>query len=174
MSDGNIKPKLISVPFKAESKNGTVHYYGIAKFSFAGIVIEFESKIFGLVSSEVKEIQVALNEIFDIRFRKGIYKFFAQIQLRLKNFHKTSELPNKDGKVNLKIKREDFELAQKAVEQTLRYMNGVSDAALQETNDANEQLPPAQISVNELFDTEKLENENSRKTNKLDKGTRKS
>ncbi len=50
-------------------------------------------------------------------------------------------------------------------------MSGDNPPALQSSNDSNEQLPPAQTSVNELFDTEKLEAEDLRKTNKLDRNT---
>ena len=118
----------------------------------------------------VKEVRVALDEILDIKFRTGIYKFFAQIQLRLKNFTKLSQLPNYSGKVKLKIKREDFELAQAAVAQTLRYLSAGDNLVLPDGDNSNEQLPPAQVSVNELFDTEKLETKNpSRETNKLGK-----
>jgi hypothetical protein len=169
MNIGKIKPQFVSVPFSASSANGMTEYNGIAKFSPAGIVIEFESKLLGLVGGEVKEVRVTLDEILTIRFRKGIYKFFAQIQLRLKNYTKISQLPNNSGQVKLNIKREDFELAQKAVEQTLQFINGYDSQALRESNDSNEQLPPAQTSVNELFDTEKLEAGDLRETNKLGK-----
>ncbi len=172
MSDQKIKPKFITVPFKAESPNGMMHYHGIAKFSFAGIVIEYEPKILGLVGGEVKEVQIALDEIFDIRFRKGVYKFFGQIQLRLNNYQKISQLPNNDGKVKLGIKREYYELAKEAVEQTLQYMKGDSAPALESADDSEKHLPPVQTSVNELFDTEKLESNELRKTDKLDKDTR--
>lgn len=168
MVEGKIKPNLLTVPFKAESPNGVVYYNGIAKFSFAGIVIEYESKVLGLVGGEVREVRVALDEIFDIRFRKGIYKFFAQIQLRLKNYQKISRLPNSNGKIKLKIKREDYELAEKAVEQTLQYIKGHSPESLASADDSEKQLPPAPTSVNELFDTEKLETGDLRKTSGLD------
>jgi hypothetical protein len=170
MNDKIIKPQLVNVPFKASSANGMTEYHGIAKFSSAGIVFEFESKLLGLVGGEVKEVRVALEEIFDIKFRKGIYKFFTQIQLRLKNFTKVSQLPNDSGKVKLNIKREDFELAHKAVEQTLQCLNGDQTFALPENDDSPAQLP-APTSVKELFDTDKLTDKNSRETNRFDKNT---
>jgi hypothetical protein len=162
-----MKSGFISVPFKAKSSNGLKEYNGLAKFSPAGIVFEFESKFLGLIGSEVKEVRISLDEILDIRFRKGIYRFFAQIQLRLKNFTKLSELPNESGKVKLNIKREDFYLAQDAVAQILQIMSGVDPKTLETTNDNIEQLPPPQTSVNELFDTKKLENKDTKETNKL-------
>jgi hypothetical protein len=171
MNDKITKSQLVNVPFNASSANGMTEYHGIAKFSPAGIVFEFESKLLGLVGGDVKEVRVALEEIFDIRFRKGIYKFFAQIQLRLKNYTKISQLPNESGKVKLNIKREDYDLARAAVEQTLRCLSGNQTPALTESNDSPEQLPPVQTTVNELFDSEKLTNKNSRETNRFDKNT---
>ena len=141
MNDQKIKPQFISVPFKASSPNGTTEYNGIAKFSPAGIVVEFESKFLGLIGGEIKEIRIALDEILDIRFRRGIYGFFAQIQFRLRNFIKLSELPNNGGKVKLKIKREDFEIAQKAVASLQKDLTG-----------QREFLPPAHTPVSRLFD----------------------
>jgi len=151
MNGQKIKPQFISVPFKADSPNGITAYNGIAKFSPAGIVVEFESKFLGLIDGETKEIQIALDEILDIRFRKGIYKFFAQIQLRLQNFAKLRELPNDSGKVKLKIKREDFDLAQEAVSKFQNILNGHPAS-----------LPPTNIPYTSLFD--KSEDE----TKKLD------
>lgn len=145
MNDKKIKPQFISVPFKASSPNGMTEYNGIAKFSPAGIVVEFESKLLGLIGGEVKEVQVALDEILDIRFRKGIYKFFAQIQFRLQNFTKLSELPNNGGKVKLKIKREDYELAQRAVAQLQIDLNG------------QRELPPSAHAPVSLFDESEYE-----------------
>lgn len=162
-----MKSFFISIPFKADSNQGLSQSNGVAKFSAAGIVLEFESKVLGFIGGEVKEVRVSLDEILDIKFRKGFSKFFASIQLRLKTFAKFVELPNENGKVTLKIKREDFETAQKAVEQTLQFMNGTGSQILTEGSDAGKQLPPVQISVNELFDTERLEPGNANETKKL-------
>lgn len=156
MNDQTIKPKFITVPFKADSPNGMMSYRGIAKFSFAGIVIEYESKVLDMIGGEVKEVQIALDEIFDIRFRKGFYKFFGQIQIRLTNYKKISELPNKDGKIKLNIKRENYELAREAVEQMMRYIKSGDPASLESADESDKYLPPVKTSVNELFDTEKL------------------
>ena len=158
---------FISVPFKAQSPNGLSEYNGIAKFSPAGIVIEFEGKLLGLFGGEVKELRLSLDELRDIKFRKGLFKFFAKIQIRVESLAKISALPNEGGKLNLKIKREDFDLALEAVEQTQRFINGDIPAELESRNKTHEPLPPPKTSVNELFDTEKLDTENSRETNKL-------
>jgi len=127
-----------SVPFKTES--GLSQIDGIAKFSTAGIVLEFEAKFIGLIKGGVKEIRIPLEEILDIKFKKGFFKAGASIQIRLKNYTKLSELPSQDGKLSLKIKREDFDLAREAV--------GRLDKDLA---DHNASLPPTQTSVSELF-----------------------
>ncbi len=145
-------PQFISVPFKASSPNGLLEYNGIAKFSSAGIVVEFESKVFGLIGGEVKEVRIALDEILNIKFRKGLVKFFAQIKISLQNFTKVSELPNHSGKVKLKIKREDFELAEAAVEQTTQFINEMNMQISSTENDPVEQLPPMHTPVSRLFD----------------------
>ncbi len=141
-------------------ESGLSEIDGIAKFSAAGIVLEFESKFLGFIKSGVKENRIGLDEIMDLNFRKGFFKIGTKIEIRMKSFSRLSELPNNGGKVTLKIKRQDFELAQNAAGQTKRYLAEV-----------NAQLPPAQVSVGELFDTAKLEgetSENPRETNKLE------
>lgn len=128
-----------SVPFKAE--RGLSEINGIGKFSSAGVVLEFESKLLGMFGSGVKEIRISLEEILDVKFRKGLFKTGARIQIRLKNFSKMSELPSEDGKIKLKIKREDFDLARKAVEKLEKDL---------EDHRAGE--PPPQTRVSSLFE----------------------
>jgi hypothetical protein len=135
MSNAN----FISVPFKTES--GLSQIDGIGKFSSAGIVLEFESKLFGIIKNGVKESRIALDEILDIRFRKGFFKFAAKIEIRLKSFTQLSELPNKDGKVTLKLKRDDFERAAEAV---LKLQKNLTVH--------RESLPPAHTPVSRLFE----------------------
>ena len=143
---------FISVPFKAES--GLSQYDGMGKFSPAGIVLEFESKFLWMIKSGVQENRIAADEILDIKFRKGFFRLGAKIEIRLKNFAKLAELPSRDGKLTLKIKREDFELAKEAVERLQKAML---------EHQAN--LPPAHTPISVLFDeseaeTQKLEEKN--------------
>jgi len=137
MSNAN----FISVPFKTES--GLSQIDGIGKFSSAGIVLEFESKLFGIIKNGVKESRIALDEILDIRFRKGFFKYAAKIEIRLKSFAQLSELPNNDGKVTLKLKRADFGRAAEAV---LKLQKNLTEH--------RESLPPAHTPVSRLFDDE--------------------
>lgn len=130
---------FISVPFKTES--GMSYIDGIGKFSPAGVVLEFESKLFGIIKNGVKELRIAKEEILDIKFRKGFFKYGAKIEIRLKSFARLSEMPNNDGKITLKIKREDFERAREAVEKLNK-----------ELTEHREQLPPTHTPVSRLFD----------------------
>jgi hypothetical protein len=134
-----MNPTFTSVPFKTES--GLSQIDGIAKFSSAGIVLEFESKFFGLIKGGIKEMRVGIDEILDVKFKKGFFKAGAKIQIRLKNFTRLTELPSQDGKLTLKIKREDFDLAKEAV-----------DSFTKDLDDHNVSQPPVRTSVSDLFD----------------------
>lgn len=135
-----MNPGFTSVPFKTESAHGFKTVNGIAKFSSAGIVLEFESKLFGVIGGGVKEVRLPMAEILDIKFRKGFFKYGASIVVRTRTFAKLAELPNNDGKLTLKIVRDDFDRAGSAVEHLQR------DLTRHEA-----ELPPPQTSVSHLF-----------------------
>jgi hypothetical protein len=99
-----------SIAFKTET-----NINGIGKFSSAGIVIEFESKLFGIIKNGVKEVRLSLEEILDVKFKKGFFKTGAKIEIRLNNFAKLTELPNRNGRIVLRIVREDYDEAGRAV-----------------------------------------------------------
>lgn len=133
-----------SVPFKTES--GLSQVAGMGKFSSAGIVLEFESKLFGIIKSGVNEVRIALAEILDVKFRKGFFRYGAKIEIRLKDFSKQSKIPSSDGKITLKIKRDDFERARGAVETLQKNLS-----------EHQESLPPPQMPVRSLFDESEAE-----------------
>ncbi len=135
-----------SVPFKTESSHGLTTVNGVAKFSPAGIVLEFESKLFGIITRGVKEARLPLAEILDVKFRKGLFRRGAKIEIRTRTFTKLAELPNNDGKLTLKLVRDDFERAKEAVEHLQKDL-----ASLQES------LPPPQTPVSQLFQDESEE-----------------
>jgi hypothetical protein len=127
-----------SVPFKTESGLSSVN--GIAKFSSAGIVLEFESKLFGILGGGVKEVRLPLTELLDVKFKKGFMKRGAKVEVRTRTFTKLSELPNKDGKLTLKLVPDDFDRAQEAVTQIQKDLAGHID-----------ELSPPQTPVSSLF-----------------------
>ncbi len=135
-----------SVPFKTDSGLSSVN--GVAKFSSAGIVFEFESKLFGLISDGVKEVRLSAGDILDIKFRKGIFKRGAKIEIRTKSMSTLVELPNSDGKMTLKITPDDHNRASEAVEKLQK------DLAYRA-----ESLPPAHTPVSILFDPSEDETE---------------
>jgi len=139
------------IHFKAE---GWPNYAnGIAKFSAAGIILEFESKFLGIFSNGVKEVRVSLADIHSVKFRGGFLKVGARIVLRLNSIAKSTKLPNDNGKIVLKIPRDDAEHAREAIAKLEKDM---SETAAQ--------LPPPQASVSELF----LDPATEKETQKLD------
>ena len=145
-----------SVPFKTESEHGLTSVNGVAKFSSAGVVLEFESKLFGLIGGGVKEVRLPKDEILDVKFKKGFFKRLAKIEIRMKSFGKLAELPTTNGKLTLKLVHDDFDRGQSAVEQLQK------DLATYEAT-----LPPPRTPVAELF-VEESEDE----TRELIKGDR--
>ncbi len=135
---------FISVPFKMD--DNFTQIAGVGKFSAAGIVLEYEGKIFGIIKSGVKESRIALDDILDIKFRKGVFRIGAKIEIRLKSFTKLSEMPNKDGKISLKIARDDFERAIEAVGKLQK-----------DFGEHQAHLPPPQTPVSRLFSGDELE-----------------
>jgi hypothetical protein len=130
---------FISVPFKNEAGMSSTN--GVAKFSSAGIVLEFESKFLGLISKGVKEQRLRIEDLLDVKFKKGIMKRGAKIEVRLKSFAKLTELPNQEGKLILKIAVDDWDRARDAIDRLQKDM--------QETA---AQLPPTHTPVSVLFD----------------------
>jgi hypothetical protein len=128
-----------TIPFKTDSGMSTVN--GAAKFSNAGIIVEFESKLFGLISNGVKEARLPVDELLSIKFKKGVLKRGAKIEIRLKSFTRLSELPNTEGKVILKIFPDDFEAARDAVERLQKAMA-----------EHTASLPPPHPPLRSLFD----------------------
>lgn len=134
-----MQQSFISVPFKIDDNFSQIA--GVGKFSGAGIVLEYEGKIFGIIKSGIKESRIALEEILDVKFKKGIFKRGAKIEIRLKSLAKLKEVPNRDGKITLKLERGDYERASEAV------------AKLQkDLNEFQETQPPTRTPVSRLFE----------------------
>ena len=129
-----------SVPFKTETHHGFASINGVAKFSSAGIVLEFESKLLGLIGGGVKEVRIHKDDILDVKFKKGVFKRGAKIDIRTKTYAKLAELPNNDCKLTLNIGRDDFERAQESVVQLQKDLTEYA-----------EQLAPPQTPVSSLF-----------------------
>ncbi len=108
-----IEKGFISIPFKIEGAHGGFSVVnGMAKISRAGVVLEFEAKIFGMMKTGIKEVRVALAEIETVEVSR---KFFRhRLEIRLNNFKTISEIPNKDGRIVLQISKADRERAEKA------------------------------------------------------------
>jgi hypothetical protein len=139
-----------SIPFKTNTHSGFVQVIGVAKFSSAGIVLEFESKLLAMLRVGIKESRLPIEEILDVKFKKGVFKRGAKIDIRTKSFARLTELPSHDGKLRLEIQAEDFERSRDAVERLEKDMASFAAS-----------LPPAHTSVSVLFD------ESENETNEL-------
>ncbi|MEZ5424699.1 MAG: hypothetical protein R2747_00415 [Pyrinomonadaceae bacterium] len=137
---------FISVPFKIESNSGLSQAEGLAKFSSAGIVLEFETKFLGLINTGVKESRLPLEEITEIKFKKGLFKIGTKIEIWMSTFQRLREVPNQNGKIVLKIPRDQHEKAREAVETLQRDLDKYQES-----------LPPPQIPVRSLFGDDESE-----------------
>ncbi|MFN0276974.1 MAG: hypothetical protein ACKVRN_00065 [Pyrinomonadaceae bacterium] len=141
-----------SVPFKTETHHGLSSINGVAKFSSAGIVLEFESKLFGLIAGGVKEVRLAVADILDVKFKKGVLRRSAKIEIRTTTVTKLAELPNDGGKLILKVVADDIERASDAVTKLQKDMS--AEAA---------SVPPSHTPVSVLFDESEDETQKLRR-----------
>ena len=109
-----MQANFITIPFKIEGAHGGFSVVnGMAKISRAGIVLEFEAKIFGMMKTGIKEVRVQLKEIEEARLKK---KFFRHtLEIWLNNFKTLSEIPNKEGRIILQISKDDRPRAAEAI-----------------------------------------------------------
>lgn len=136
---------FITIPIKID--DGFSQINGIGKFSSAGIVLEFETKLFGIIKMGVKEKRVPLAEIERIKLNKKWFK--TTLEIWVNNFTTLSEIPNKDGRIILHITKEDRPQAEESV------------ILLEKSvNKRKEEMPPPRTPVSSLF-------EDDEKTNKL-------
>ena len=82
-----------------------------------------------------------LEELLDVKFRKGMFKRGAKIEIRMSSFSTLAQLPNKEGKLTLKLEADDFDRARDAV-----------DKLNKDLADHRSSLPPTHTSVSSLFD----------------------
>lgn len=105
---------FITIPFKIEGAHGGFSIVnGMAKISRAGVVLEFEAKIFGMMKTGIKEVRVALEEIEEARLKKRFFKLTLEIWLN--NFKTLSEIPSKEGRIVLQISKDDRLRADEAI-----------------------------------------------------------
>jgi hypothetical protein len=128
-----------TIPFKTKTDLSQIN--GVAKFSSAGIVLEFESKFLGLIGTGVKEVRLAIDELLDVKFKKRFMQRSATIEIRTRTFTTLANLPNKNGKLTLKIDSDDVASARDAVECLNRDLAEYAAS-----------LPPTRVQVSSLFD----------------------
>ena len=95
-----MKQKHISIPFKFSDANVD----GMAKVSSEGIILEFEDKFFGLIKTGIKEINIPVEEIERINFKKTW--FTTKLEIWLNNFQTLSQIPKNKGRIILELAKE--------------------------------------------------------------------
>jgi len=108
------RTNYISIGFKIDGSQtgGFKTVDGMAKISRAGVVIEFEAKIFGIMKTGIKEVKIPLSEIEEVRVNR---KFFRHtLEIWLNNFRTLSDIPNKNGRIILQISKDDRTRAEQA------------------------------------------------------------
>lgn len=133
------KAKFISLPFRIDGAQtgGFKTVEGMAKISSAGIVLEFEAKIFGIMRTGIKKVCIPLGEIVDIKLQERFFK--TRLEIWLNNFKTLSEVPNKEGRIVMQIAKQDRRRAAEAL--------GLLEKSLAE----QESVPP-RTPVSSLFD----------------------
>lgn len=102
------------LPFTiANSDNFLMESHGIVRLEGLNIHIEYQSKdsVFGVVKTKVKELDVPLDQIQVIQFKKG---FFTQsLYIQAKQMKIFGDIPgSKQAGIDLKIKRSDRKTAE--------------------------------------------------------------
>ncbi|MER3430680.1 MAG: hypothetical protein C4325_13900 [Blastocatellia bacterium] len=138
-----MKSGFYSIPFKTSDEHGIKNFTGVAKLSIYGIVLEFESKWFGLIRDDLTEARLPLAEILDIRLRRGFFGLGGKIEIRTRTFAALASLPNKNGRIRLKIHREDLREAKVAVGELQKAIDEYSAS-----------LPPPHSQLSDLFQTD--------------------
>lgn len=109
-----MQANFITIPFKIEGAHGGFAVVnGMAKISRAGIILEFEAKIFGMMKTGVKEVRIPVGEVEEIKLKKRFFRF--TLEIRLNNFKTISEVPNKDGRIVLQITKDDRARAEQSI-----------------------------------------------------------
>jgi hypothetical protein len=145
-----MKQGFTIVPFKVDDEHGISESAGLAKFSAAGVVLEFEKEFLGLIKAGgVREARIPLSDILDIQFGKGFLGAFGSITIRFKNLSPLEGLQTKKGRLKMKVARADRQAAMESVENMKEFLRGQQQ----------EELPPT--TVRQLFgdeaDTKELE-----------------
>jgi hypothetical protein len=142
------------VAFKVDTSHGMSKMLGLAKFSAAGIVLEFEEEFLGLVKSgNVREVRIPITDILDIQFGKGFLGLFGSIIVRFKNLASLNGLYTKKGRLKMKVARADRNDAEQVVEVMRRTLNSEG----QELPSATvRQLFGDEADTQELADTNEL------------------
>ena len=136
----------ITVPVSAMAYQGAADLRGILSFDGVSLHLGFQTAdaLFGLLKSRPKELQLALDSLERIEFRRGWFWLMPFIELECNNFSQLADVPSSEsGRLRLRLKFADRARARKLVD-VVRFARA---EALHEA--LNVGIEPAPISTTE-------------------------
>lgn len=99
-----------------EVYQGFAEAKGLVRSTPSGLVLEYEVKdaMFGLIKSDVKHLQIPLEELAEVNLTKGWFR--THMTLRTKRLQTLADLPgSSQAQITLKLARKDRSLAEQLV-----------------------------------------------------------
>jgi len=110
-------PQFVSLPFTIPNVyEGLAAAHGVAKWTNAGLVLEFQVKdsFIGMVKSGVNEVPIPFNELVSIELKEGWFR--KRLFIRARSLTTLTNVPgHESGHIVLKIARKDLRIAREMV-----------------------------------------------------------
>jgi len=97
---------MISIPFSIAAYDGFASVEGLMSFDDLSLTLEFELKdsVVGLLKSDVKNVQIPVEEIVSIELHKGWFR--TRLAIQASTLNATKGIPeSSQGRVTLSIAR---------------------------------------------------------------------
>ncbi len=98
---------MYTIPFSiSDAYEGLADVEGLARFEADVLTLEFQTKdaFFGVIKSEVKEVQISLADLVSADFSKNMFR--ATLKLRVRSMALIEEIPGaKRGELKLRFAR---------------------------------------------------------------------
>lgn len=105
---------MTAIPFKSQAYAGFGSINGLLRLDGAALVLEFQTKVLGIVKASPKEVRVPLDQIASITLEEGW--FSTSLRIQATNLTVWSSFPESDmGRVVLGVEHHDREAARSLV-----------------------------------------------------------
>ena len=107
----------MSLPFRiSETHAGFGRCEGVVHLEAGKLIFEFQSKVAGILKSDIKMVEVPVDELATVTYKGGLFANKGTIQF--KSLRHTQAFPKADGnEVTLEVKRRDRDAAQEFVKE---------------------------------------------------------